>query len=278
MLAKMRVSIVIPTYNGADTLHDQLDSITRQSIEPDEVLIADNGSTDDSRAVAERFSDRLPIRIVDAAARRGNAPARNLGAAASSGDIILFLDQDDQLADGWLISMIKSLKEADVVVGVNEIIFDWPPRKPSKPTPPDSVDFLPYGLSCNMGITKESFDELGGFDEAYQSATDVDLCWRSQLLGLRFAIVPEALVYKRPKATTRAVFRQHTEFGWDDVLLYQRFRAAGRNRSRPIRCYAWLATRSPLLYQPRVRRSWVRLAGKCWGRFKGSVAMRVRNF
>ena len=271
----MRVGVVIPTFNGACTLAEQLAAVARQG-RVDEVVISDNGSTDQSRTVAERFAGSLALRVIDSSSRRGNAAARNLGAAAATGDLFLFLDQDDEVAADWVEMMVGALGSADMVVGANQIVVDWPPCPPYPQSVAAVTDFLPYGLSCNMGIRRETFELLRGFDESYQSATDVDLCWRAQLAGLRFATVPEALVYKRAKRAGRAAFRQHAEFGWDGALLYMRFRDTGMQRSRPMRRYLWLLTRLPLMWRMSVRETWLRLAGDCWGRLKGSLAARAR--
>lgn len=75
-----RFSIIIPTYNGADVLGEQLQSLISQSIPVPELVVSDNGSSDRSRQVALSFAERLPVRVVDTSERSGNAAARNLGA------------------------------------------------------------------------------------------------------------------------------------------------------------------------------------------------------
>ncbi|HEY4573152.1 MAG TPA: glycosyltransferase family A protein, partial [Thermoanaerobaculia bacterium] len=100
----MKLSVVIPCLNAAATLGVQLAALTRQSWPGGwEVIVADNGSTDGSREIVESYRGRLPgLALVDASDRRGQAHARNLGAAAATGDALLFCDADDEVAPGWM--------------------------------------------------------------------------------------------------------------------------------------------------------------------------------
>jgi glycosyltransferase involved in cell wall biosynthesis len=87
-----RVSVIIPTYDAACWLPESLDSILAQTEPPDEILVVDDGSTDDTPAVLARYARR--IRVVDGA-HGGMAAARNLGLAHATGDWIAFHDADD---------------------------------------------------------------------------------------------------------------------------------------------------------------------------------------
>src|SRR5690349_18587996 len=102
-----RLSVVIPCYNSATTLGDQLTALAGQRTRYSwEVLIADNGSRDDTVAVATAFRNRMPLlRIVDASSRRGAAYARNAGARAACGAALLFCDADDVMGEGYLEAM-----------------------------------------------------------------------------------------------------------------------------------------------------------------------------
>ena len=96
------VSVVIPARNAARTLDAQLQALAAQRFPAEwEVLVSDNGSTDATRAVAVEWAGRIPLlRVIDASARPGASAARNLGAAAAHGELLLFCDADDVVADG----------------------------------------------------------------------------------------------------------------------------------------------------------------------------------
>lgn len=265
-----KVSIVIPYFRGGALLNTQLESVAADVGPLDEVVIADNEGAGVPRAIDRR---RLPITVVDASQRSGNAAARNIGAASAIGDTLLFLDQDDAVVPGWRVRMLEGISRADVVAGANLLCTDFPTPDDSTPSNTSRFPFLPFGLSCNMGVRRSAFELLGGFDEGYRSATDLDLCFRSQLAGMSFEVLPEAVVLKRRKS--RGAFRQHREFGIDDVQLYRRFRDVGMDRGLGMRRWLWLMLRSPQLRDERRRIEWIRVAARSVGRIEGSVRHRV---
>ncbi len=111
------LSVVIPCLDAAATLPGQLAALAAQRYDAGwEVIVADNGSSDGSRAVVESFRDRLPrLGLADASDRRGRAHARNVGAAAAGGEALLFVDADDEVAPGYLAAMGAALATHDFV-------------------------------------------------------------------------------------------------------------------------------------------------------------------
>lgn len=270
------VSVVIPTYNGASFIGNQLEALCSQDfVGSFEVLVADNGSQDNTMEIATTFSSRLRLRVLDASSRKGGAAARNIGAAESRGGALAFLDQDDQAAADWLRKVANALDTADVVVGL--LPFMGSQEASYRPLMTGTYAFLPYGLSANMSIRREVLTRLGGFDESFPAASDLDLCWRAQLAGHCLTGI-DAVVWKRRKETLSGAWRQHLTFGVDDVRLYTRFRAHGMPRYLvgALKSWAWLATR---LFCVLIRRfdrdSWIRLLAQRIGRLRGSVQMRV---
>ena len=78
------LSVILPCFNASATIGHQLDALTAQRWDKRwEVIVADNGSTDASRTVAESYKDRLDLRVVDASDRKGASHARNVGASAA---------------------------------------------------------------------------------------------------------------------------------------------------------------------------------------------------
>lgn len=215
------VSVVIPAWNAAVTLSEQLEALSAQVTALDgEVIVADNGSTDGTAAVARRWADRIPrLRVVDAAARRGPAAARNIGAAAARGRLLVFCDADDVVASEWLALMISGLEEHDLVGGLLETRSLRRPGAVTVSWEPTAEIHLHYWTrfeatpSSNLGIRRVAFDALGGFDEALVTGEDVDLCWRAQVAGFSFGRVPGAVVRSRPRVGLRAIYRQAFSYG-----------------------------------------------------------------
>jgi len=98
---KLRISVVIITYNRAQMLADVLTSLTIQKRLPDEVVVVDNNSKDDTKNVALGFRGKLNIRYVFEE-KQGVSFARNAGIANASGDIIVFTDDDCVAHEEWL--------------------------------------------------------------------------------------------------------------------------------------------------------------------------------
>jgi GT2 family glycosyltransferase len=262
-------------------LEDQLRALADQECDDEwEVVIADNGSTDQSREVAAHWSEQHGrIRWIDASAVPGAPAARNAGARAARGDLLAFCDSDDVVRPGWLASCARALGSADVVAG----IFDfWSlnglPESPPAPASMLQLPFLPAGLSANLAVRRQAFDAVGGFAEELVTGEDIDLCWRLQTQGYRFVIEDGAVVAKRDRTGFRDVFHQGFAFGRGGPVLYRRHREAGarRNLAGAARSWLWLLLHVPLLVEPgNLRNQWARGAGMRTGRLLGSLTERV---
>jgi len=116
------VSVVIPVFNAAATIAEQLAALGRQTYAGEwEIVVADNGSTDDTAAIVDAYRSELPaLRVVDASARSGPAFARNTGARLARGDFIAFCDADDVVADRWLEALVVASTAFDVVTGIED--------------------------------------------------------------------------------------------------------------------------------------------------------------
>src|SRR5215468_11366155 len=113
----MKLSVIIPCYNGVGTIATQLEALAKQDwSEPWEVIVSDNGSTDDSVAIVEKYRSKLPhLRVVDASAKRGAPYAINVGARAATGDAIAVCDADDEIAPGWVAAIGEALSRHEFV-------------------------------------------------------------------------------------------------------------------------------------------------------------------
>ncbi|MEA2645036.1 MAG: hypothetical protein QOE92_119 [Chloroflexota bacterium] len=273
------LSVVVACRNAAAHLPRLLEALAGETVEGGfEVIVVDNGSTDDTRAVAEGFADRLPgLRVVDASATAGQWYASNVGVAAADGAGIVFLDSDDQFAPGYLAEMAAGLRESELVgptLDVDRLNPGWITRSRRVPTVDGLIDiygFLPYINS--VAIRADAFNALGGYANIPPSQ-DVDLCWRAQLRGMRLTAVPGAVLYYRYRDTMGGIYQQAVGYGAAEAALYRRFRRHGMPRSAPASLKdIWYLGR-----HAKDRGDWayfVFVLGVHVGRLKGSVRNRV---
>ena len=181
-----RLSVVVPTRNRARMLGETLESFTRQSLAPDafEVLVVDNGSTDETPAVCERYAARLPRLRRRYDPRPGLHVGRHLGLRESTSAVLVYADDDIQALPDWLATIERTFRDPAVaLVGGNDLPwFDGPvppwferlwQRCPYGRTigPLSLIDFgdqprdvAPhYVYGCNFAIRKSVLLELGGF-------------------------------------------------------------------------------------------------------------------
>jgi glycosyltransferase involved in cell wall biosynthesis len=232
----MKLSVVIPCYNGADLLANQLRALANQSYSgPWELIVADNGSTDQSPSIVREFARNMDnLRLVDASGRRSAAHARNVGVTAASGDGILFLDHDDEAAPGYLSAMSAALSEHDFVaarVETKKLNPAWV-QKSRGPQPEGlrayrNPPFLPHAGGCALGFKRYVYDMVGGLDERFTTCEDTDFCFRVQLKGVALHFVPEAVVHYRYRHTLRDLFRQAIAYSEGNVEIYKEYRPRG---------------------------------------------------
>jgi hypothetical protein len=200
------------------------------------LLICDNGSKDATVAVAISYRDRIPeLRIIDASAVPGAGAARNHGARHALGTWLAFCDADDRVADDWLATMSAALAEHRFVAGRFEahrlngarVLRSRPLQQQSELQSSDIGAGLPHAGGGNMGIHREDFLALGGFDPAMPWLEDTDFSWRAQLAGLPLVFRPEVVVHVRLRQTFRAMFDQGRHYGMAHAVLERRYGATG---------------------------------------------------
>ena len=234
----MKLSVIIPLFNDADYIAVQLDALAKQNwSEPWELIVSDNGSTDDSLKVVERYRKILPnLRIIDSSDTRGAAHARNVGANAAISDNLAFCDADDEVAPGWLKAMGEALLKYEIVTGPRDIIKygkpeivealsrrDWNPEKELCKFP----RFLPYAGSGNLGVKKSLHKNIGGFNETLGSLEDIDYSWRIQLLGIKIHFINDAVLYYRLPPTIKGCLRKQYYSGQYQIALRKKYMPFG---------------------------------------------------
>jgi GT2 family glycosyltransferase len=275
----MTVSVIVPTFNGGPWILEQLAALSKQAYAGEwELIVADNGSTDDTRALASSVRQAFPkFRLLDASDVRGQSHARNHAAREASGDVLLFTDQDDIVSPDWIALVTAGLSGSPIVTGPVCHFVDG--RSPSgnnleRPYEPLHVGPFACPLGCNMGIERDVFLELGGFSEnATRSWEDADLGIRAALRGISTTWLEDAVVLHRRPSSVRVTWRKEFSYGrgWTELeRQYPQISPDGWVRPL-LRRAGWVALRSPYVALPARRRGWVvRAAG-----LAGRVAERV---
>jgi glycosyltransferase involved in cell wall biosynthesis len=280
------VSVVVPVRNGGRWIGAQLGALAEQEyVGAWEVVVVDNGSTDASADVARWFAGRLPaLNVVDASQRRGVNHARNAGARAARGDLLLFCDSDDVVAPGWIEAMVQAARDADAVGGRlcgerlnHPSVRAWrPPRALGLVV---THGFLPYPAGGNMAVWRPVALQLGWDERFRYSSSDQEFGWRVQLAGYRVAFAPDALVHQRFRAGCAAMALEQFSHGLSAPKLVRAFREQGipspDNRSA-LRRWGWLVAHAPdLCRSSELRGRWIRRAALRLGQLTGSVRYRT---
>ena len=195
----MRISVIIPAFNAASTLADCLESVVCQSVRPFEVILVDDGSTDNTRKVAAKFEADLTLRVVSQT-NSGLGKARNAGMAAATGDAYAFLDADDVWLPGKLEQGVKALLKYPKTQWFYTPILEWTPEKENstRKRACSQVSSLRSFLSYNP-IVPSTIIMRGGFDYTWENDRNLQEDVGSHLRVLSQGDFPKML----PEATLK---------------------------------------------------------------------------
>jgi glycosyltransferase involved in cell wall biosynthesis len=278
--------VIIPVYNAIDTLDAQLRALADQeSPVPFDVTVVDNASTDGTADLIRRFvTDHPNFRLVEATDRQGSSHARNVGVAATTGDLICFCESDDLVDPGWIAGLVSAAATHDLVGGAldvtrinTELALAWRAWWP----PPDrlpSAMGLTIVVGANCAVWRDVLDAVGGWNEAIDVQTDRELAWRVQLAGHDVGFAPRAVVQYRYRSDLKGVMKQAYRYGRSDATLVRMFRGEITRPSnwRALRVWASLVRHLPdLAHSPATRGRWLNRAAWRAGRVAGSIRART---
>ena len=223
-----RVSVVVCSYNAERTMEACLASLEKLRYPDYEVVVVNDGSTDRTLEIAQRF----PYCRIISQENKGLSVARNVGAEAATGEIVAYTDSDCVADPDWLSYLVAKMEAAQLVAcgGPN-----FPPPEDSlvpaavavSPGGPTHVllsdDVAEHIAGCNMAFRRDVLLRLGGFDPVYRAAgDDVDICWRFQDEGYTIGFSPAAVVWHFRRNTVRAYIGQQRGYGKAEALVYSR--------------------------------------------------------
>jgi GT2 family glycosyltransferase len=219
-----RVSVVVCAYNGGLTLEQCLHSLRALDYPDYEVIVVDDGSTDDTGAILARFPEVRSIHQ----ANRGLSAARNVGLQAATGTVVAYTDADCFANSSWLTHLVAQLQHsgAAAVGGPNLTPEDgWlagcVAAAPGQPTHVlENNQVAEHIPGCNMAFRRAALEAVNGFDPEYRKAgDDVDVCWRLQQAGFWITFAPGAFVWHHRRQNPRAYLRQQAGYGEAEALL-----------------------------------------------------------
>lgn len=212
----MQISVIIPCHNAASYIRETLDSIATQQLQPHEVIVIDDASTDDSREIVQQWGENHPdIALVQLRVEARNAAAaRNAGIAVASGDWIAFLDADDLWYPHHLSNAAAILSQGDAVgfMANHHFMESDGERRPIPETMRHALNETSTGLDPDdwVAMSQRGFHfghstvllnlqrtrEVGGFDVEQKRRHDLDL-WLRVLHGHTWAYhAQEAAIYR----------------------------------------------------------------------------------
>ena len=178
---KSTVSVIIPTHNRAKFLIDALCSVDSQTMKPFEIIVVDDGSTDDTKKILSNSHFKVEYIYQK---NGGPAAARNAGIARARGNIIAFLDDDDLLTPGALARCVKQLEEkqsfdVDVVLGIVTRVKGVK-KNDNKYTYSKTLTNWSDRILCSGVFQKKVFDKVGLFDTSFLLQSDAEWFLRAR--------------------------------------------------------------------------------------------------
>ncbi len=243
MSSVLTASVVVPAYNAASTIDACLSALTNQLI-PDNitfnVVLVNDASTDQTAALSANYAN---VKVVNQPVNQGRSAARNAGAQAADGEILLFTDADCEPTPTWVHEMLKPFSADSSTIGVKGAYYckqTEPVARFTQLELEDKYDEMAQHETISFidtyaaGYRRSAFLEHGGFDQTltYSLLEDQDFSFRLAAAGCKMVFAPRARVYHRHVTEAgRYYWRKWTIGKWKTVIL-RRFPERRGNDSR----------------------------------------------
>jgi GT2 family glycosyltransferase len=218
-----KVSVIIVNYNGKKLLEKCLESLFKVEYDNFEVIVVDNNSTDDSVQFITKIYPSIIIIKLDS--NKGFAEPNNLGAKIAKGDFLLLLNNDTIVTPNFISEMINVIKNDKKIAICQSLLLKSDNSIDSSgdfvdelgvcfnsKSPISEIRDIFSARGASMLIQKKIFNIMGGFDEKFFATfEDVDLGWRSWILGYKSVLVPKSIVYHIGNQTVN-VFKNEIAF------------------------------------------------------------------
>ena len=219
-----RISVVVCSFNGSRTIRDTLNGLSGLAYPDYEVIVVNDGSTDNTPAIASEYDVKLI-----STENKGLSSARNTGWQNATGEIVAYIDDDAYPDPHWLHFLAWTFLHTDYIgVGGPNIapsgdgfVADSLANAPGGPVhvllSDTEAEHIP---GCNMAFRREALAAIGGFDVRYRVAgDDVDICWRLQENGGKIGFHAAAIVWHHRRNSIKTYWRQQQGYGRAEALL-----------------------------------------------------------
>jgi len=229
-MSSPKVSIIIVNYNGKELLQKCLDSLLKVNYNNFEIILVDNNSTDGS---VEFITKNYPsLIIIKLDSNKGFAEPNNVAAKISKGKYLLFLNNDTVVTPNFISEMVKVM-ETDKKIAVCQSLLLKPDGSVdssgdfidhlgvvyNSKTKIDEIREVSSAKGASMLVRSDIFEKLDGFDQKFFiTFEDVDLCWRSWILGYRVLIIPTSIVYHEGGITIKKIKSEIAFHGFKNQL------------------------------------------------------------
>jgi glycosyltransferase involved in cell wall biosynthesis len=209
LIAEPLVSVIIPVYNCERYVEEAICSVLNQTYKPLELILVDDGSTDDSAKIIKKYEPDVHYL---SQSNQGMAAARNRGIEAAGGDYFAFLDADDLWVPDKIQAQITGFREVpslDLISGYVQQFYSpeldadlmQNVRCPDEP--------LAAHVAGAMLVKRESFFRVGFFETVWQVGTDMSWHLRAREAGLQMKILPSVVLKRRLHRNNRGLTHRH---------------------------------------------------------------------
>ena len=285
----MKISVVVPAYNAAETILSLLKSLSNQSFKDFEVIVVDDCSQDNTPHIVQSF----PYSLIQLSENHGPAYCRNVGAGAAKGEILVFTDSDCLAAHAWLENIHNFFLQNDFEALMGRLVL-----MPSTPLG-DSISAIGFPAggsigfdkiwkvdqkgftdslsSCNCAVRKDVFEKIGGFDESfpYPGGEDSLLAHDLRRLNYRIKYCPDVLVSHAARDSLMGFLKWQFRRGISSFI----FSTKVPNKEKFLSLRIWSTgniirryytdKKFPLIFMLLMTSFFMQLSGFLYGRHKG---------
>ncbi len=231
------ISVVMPVYNEAANIISTLEALYSNTVLPDEVIVADGGSTDNT---VQLIKERFPQATVINNPEKNAAAGRNEGIKKAQGDVIAFTDGDCIVDKHWIENISKAFSEHEID-GLGGKVLIAPPINHieeywgnlawklimnfgDEPYIVDRCTLNDAFVTANCAYKRSLLVKVKGFNNWFaNNAEDVDLCWRAIKSGARLMYIPDVQIYAHNVTTVNGVAKKSFRNGYSSSKLQKKY-------------------------------------------------------